>query len=248
MTVFNGENNQNTSIDTTKQEQGDQSFVKKLVESKGDQWADPEVIAKGKLEADAYIEELRKQNEELKSAAEKAAKLEDLIAKFEKKATEPSTVNSQSTEAGADDSKTKNPVSEDDLQSLIENALTKREQENTVKQNLEQVNSQLDQLYGSNAEEIVQKKAKELGLSKQRLQEVAAESPSAFFSLIGEKPKEFTPMTKGTVRTESVSMQTSGKRNNSFYQELRKKDPREFARLQNQMVKDRMEQGEDFYK
>jgi len=248
MTVFNGDNNQNTNTDNTNNDEGNQSYVKKLVESKGEQWSDPEVIAKGKFEADSYIEELKKQNEELKSQAERAAKLEELVAKIEKKATESTDVNSQSqSQGGANNSETKNPVSEDDLQSLVESVLTKREQESTVKQNLGQVNSQLEQLYGTEADATVQKKAQELGMSMSRLQEIAAESPTAFFSLIGEKPKDFKPMTQGSIRTESVNMQSSNKRNNAFYQELRKKNPREFARAQDQMLKDRMTQGDAFY-
>ncbi len=37
------------------------SFVAKLVEAKGENWKDPEVLAKGKLEADNYISELERQ-------------------------------------------------------------------------------------------------------------------------------------------------------------------------------------------
>jgi len=247
MTVFDGENNQNSSTAETNNDEGNQSFVKKLVEAKGEQWSDPEVIAKGKWEADNYIEKLEAQNEELKTAADKAAKLEELIAKIEKKATEPTDVTSQSNSSGADKSNTKTPVSEDELQSLVEKALTKREAENTVKQNLEQVNSQLTSLYGTEAEATVQKKAQELGMSKERLQQIASESPTAFFNLMGDKPKDFTPMTQGSVRTESVSMQTPTKRNNAYWQEMRKKNPREFNRNIDKMVEDRQRLGEAFY-
>lgn len=247
MTVFNGENNQNPSTPEAKADESNQSYVERLVKEKGDQWSDPEVIAKGKYEADNYIQELKAKNEELAAQAEKAAKLEELIAKIEAKATEPTSVTPQSEDSGADGSNTKTPVSEDELQSLVEKALTKREAESTVKQNLDQVNSQLEQLYGTEAEATVQKKAQELGMSKQRLQEIAAESPTAFFNLMGDKPKDFKPMTSGSVRTESVSMQTPSKRNNAYWQEMRKTNPREFNRRIDEMVQDRVRLGEAFY-
>lgn len=247
MNFSDGANNQNTSEAETNQTEDNQSFVKRLVEAKGEQWGDPEMIAKGKLEADTYIEQLRKENEELKALAEKASTLEDIVAKIERKATEPTNVNAQSDQGGANDSETKNPVSEDDLQSLVEKALTKREQEATATQNFQQVVSQLQDSYGDNMNEVVQKKAGELGLSVARLQEIAKESPTAFFSIVGEKPKEFKNMTQGTIRTESVNTQPSGKRNNKFYQELRKSNPRQFNQLQDQMLKDRMQLGDAFY-
>lgn len=248
MSVFDGENNQNTSTTLTNQGESNQSFVAELVKTRGDQWSDPEVIAKGKIEADRYIEQLKQQLEEFREKAEKGAKVDSLVSKIEQEAAKTANANAQSkSNSGANESNTKTPVSEDEIQGLIEQVLTKREQENTVKQNLTQVDSQLEQMFGTEARNVVQKKAQELGLSLDRLKEVAAESPTAFFSLIGEKPKDFKPMTNGSIRTESVNMQSSVKRNNKFYQELRKKNPREFAKAQDQMLKDRLALGDAFY-
>jgi len=140
MSVFEGDNNQNTDPANTGSDEGNQSYLKKLVEARGEQWSDPEVIAKGKLEADDYIDQLKRENEELKEKATKASTVDELLAEMRKKATEPATVNpSSNSNSGTDDSQTKNPVSEDQLQSLVESALTKREEENTAKQNLKQV-------------------------------------------------------------------------------------------------------------
>jgi hypothetical protein len=248
MTVFNGDDNQNTSTSQTTEDTSNQSYVKKLVETRGDQWSDPEVIAKGKIEADTYIEQLKAQLAELQEKNAKASRVDDLVAKIEQEAAKTTNANAQSqNKGGAEDSNTKNPVSEDDIQSLVEKALTSREQQNTVKQNLAQVNSHLDEMYGTEADSIVQKKAQELGLSKQRLQEVAAESPTAFFNLIGDKPKNFKPMVNGSVRTESVNMQQTGTRDFKFYQKLRKENPRQFAQAQEQMVQDRLKLGDAFY-
>jgi hypothetical protein len=242
MSVFDGDNNQNTA-ENAQQE----SFVKKLVESKGEKWSDPEVIAKGKVEADAYIDQLKSQIEELRKLAEQNRKVDDLIAKIEQKATQPTSVV-QSKEGGTEETKTRSNISEDQIQSLVEKALTDRERNRTSQQNVGVVDEKLQELYGTEATSVVKAKAQELGVSLAKLQEIASESPSAFFRLIGEKEPEFKPMVSGTIRTESVSTAQTGERNNNYYQEVRKKNPVLFGQLQEQMLKDRIRLGDKFYK
>lgn len=241
MSVFSGEDNQ-AAQETTTQE----SFVKKLVETKGEKWSDPEVIAKGKVEADAYIETLKQEIEKLKTLATQNSKVDELIAKIEQKAAQPtSAVQSQSR---TEETPTKSGISEENIQSLVEKALTERERNQSAKQNVAEVDARLNELYGTEAVKVVKDKSKELGLSLARLQEIAAESPSAFLQLIGEKPSDFKPMVNGSIRTESVNVQTAGVRNHAYYQKLRKENPRQFAQSQQQMVQDRLKLGDNFYK
>ncbi len=42
-------------------EQTQDSFVDQLAQTKGENWRDPEVLAKGKIEADTYIQNLEGQ-------------------------------------------------------------------------------------------------------------------------------------------------------------------------------------------
>lgn len=251
MSVFSGENNQNPDDAKTKEEEGTPSYLDKLVEAKGEQWKDPELIAKGKLEADQYIDELKAQLEEYKGLANKNAKVEELISKMEKKAAETTPATPPSNvEGGTKDSETKSDFGEDKIQSLVEKTLTERERQNTVKQNLDQVESHLNEMFGTEAASNVDKKAKELGLTKERLEEIASESPSAFFALIGEKAPEFKPLTQGSIRTESVNTQQSGRKDNAYYSKLRRENPRLFhsPATQEEMMQSRMKLGEAFYK
>jgi hypothetical protein len=238
MSVFDGNQPGKEGAET---DDGNQSYVEALVKERGEQWKDPEVIAKGKREADKHIAELNKQLEELKTQSESGKKIEDLLAKMEE-ATKSKTTS---------ESDTKTSVSEDDIQSLVEQTLTKRQQEERYKSNLEQVDSQLAEAFGDEAGSVVQKKAQELGMSMDKLKEIAAESPNAFLALVGEKPKEGQSMrTDSTIRTEGLNTDSSrGKRNNAYYQELRRKEPRTFntAAIQNQMIEDRMKLGDAFY-
>lgn len=249
MSVFSGENNQNTE-QVAQNETPSTSFVEVLAATKGDKWRDPEVIAKGKVDADKYIEELKTELESLREQAAKAPRVEDLLARLGEKAAEPTTAKPQANLGGTDSPNTKDKVSEEDIQSLIVKTLTEREREHTVSQNLNLVESKLQEMFGTEATKAVKEKAEALGLSVDRLKEVASESPNAFFALVGDKTKdEYAPFTRGSVRTEAIGTGPSNERNNAYYNKLRKENSRLFnsAETQNQMLADRKRLGQDFY-
>jgi hypothetical protein len=86
-------------------------------------------------------------------------------------------------------------------------------------------------------------------MSLERMRDIAAESPNAFFALIGEKPQQpFSPLTQGSVRTEGVNMQTSTERNFDYYQKLRRENRNLYysAKTQQQMFEDKSRLGEKF--
>ena len=85
-------------------------------------------------------------------------------------------------------------------------------------------------------------------MSLERMRVIAAESPSAFFALIGEPKKTFSPITQGSVRTEGVGMQTSTERDWSYYQKLRRENRNMYysAKTQQQMFEDKARLGDKF--
>jgi hypothetical protein len=221
-----------------------ESFLAKLVATKGENWRDPEVLAKGKLEADGYIKNLEDQLKQMREDLQKQDYAKTLLEELQNKATSSANVKSvvaNNNNGGTDTDGTTQPqVSEDTLKSLVEQTLTAREQENTVKQNLAVVEQEMQKSFGTEAPLVVQQKAKELGLSVQRLQELAAESPNAFFNLIGEPKKTLQPMVQGSVRTEGVNMQASTDHNFEYYQKLRRENKSLYytPKMQRQMMDD----------
>jgi hypothetical protein len=139
-------------------------------------------------------------------------------------------------------------VSEDDLKSLVEKTLTERENQATANQNISTVDSVLQETYGTEAHNMLVNKSQELGISMERMQQLAAESPSAFFALIGEKQQTFKPITQGSVRTESVNMQNSSERNWQYYQKLRRENRNLYysPKIQQQLMEDKMRMGDKF--
>ena len=255
MDVFSesGQTNDTTQpeIQATESTQPQDSFVQKLVEAKGENWKDPEVLAKGKLEADGYIQELETQLNSMREDLSKQDYAKSLLDQLQNKAAESTTANiamPKNNIGDTSDGNTNPNLSEEDLKSLVERTLTERDKDSVVKQNLSLVNEEMEKSYGTDASAKIQDKAKELGLTLQRMQEIAAESPTAFFNLIGEPKKNFKPMVQGSVRTEGVNMQASSERDWSYYQNLRRENRSLYytPKVQRQLMEDKNRLGGKF--
>lgn len=255
MSVFSesGQPNQTQETEqTTQTTEPTESFVAKLVEAKGDNWKDPEVLAKGKLEADRYIKELEDQLNQMREDLKKEDYAEKILQEIRNKAADTSTANRSlpnNNTAGAIQDGTPQPsLSEEDLKSLVDKTLTEREKQNTVTQNIRLVDEELQRQYGTEAQKTIAKKAEDLGISLERMKEIASESPTAFFALIGEAKKNFNPMVNSSVRTEGVNLQTSTERDWSYYQKLRRenRDLYYTPKIQQQLMQDKGRLGDKF--
>lgn len=255
MSVFSEEAQPNAPQETeqtTETTEPTESYVAKLVEAKGENWKDPEVLAKGKLEADRYISELEAQMNQLREDLKKEDYAEKILQEIRNKATESNTVNqslpNNDTVGTAEDDTPQSSLSEEDLKSLVEKTLTEREVQNTVAQNLKVVDEELVKQYGTEAQKTIAKKSEELGISMDRMKEIASESPTAFFALIGEGKKNFNPMVNSSVRTEGVNLQPSTERDWNYYQKLRRenRDLYYTPKVQQQLMQDKLRLGEKF--
>lgn len=246
---------QTTEADNSNQgntTQTNESFLAKIVEAKGEQWKDPEVLAKGKLESDKFISELQTQIKELREDLSKQEYSKELLHRLQDRAASTTSANTvapnNTNDGGAINGQTNAALSEEDLKRLVESTLTQRDKESTAKQNLSLVEEELSKRYGTEAQATLKKKAQELGLSVQRMAELAQESPSAFMALIGEKAP-MPSMVKGSIRTESVNMQAPSTRNFDYYNKVRKENRKLYytPEFRQQMMKDRENLGDRFY-
>ena len=133
----------------------------------GRKFNDVEALAKGKIEADRFIEQMKQENAALKSDLEKQAyklgvttKMEEMASASTAELLDPNNNNGGTTNTA----NTKPSSSEADIESLVEQTLRKREQESVAKNNIAIVESELAQAYGTEASAAVQRKANELGL------------------------------------------------------------------------------------
>lgn len=233
--------------DQTKQTQTQEDWLAKIVEVKGEAFKDPQVLAKSKLESDNYIKQLESQLTDLRTELSKEEAAKKLLAELQSRRQDPNA-NSVPKQGETNPSDTKPVLSEDEIQRLVEETLSKREQANSAQQNAKMVQDQLTQKYGTEAKVHVEKKAQELGMSFERLSALAAESPSAFMTLIGEPKTEFKAPVQGTINTAAGNYSNPSERNWDYYQNLRRTNKTLYfnPKTQQQMMQDKMRLGDRF--
>jgi len=244
------DNTATTQEDQNNENQEQQSFLDKLVQAKGENWRDPETLAKGKLEADGYIKNLEDQLANMREDIKKQDYQNEILTQLQNKATETSAVKTEvpNNNTSVNTQDTTGVVNEEDLKSLVEKTLNQRELQAKVQTNLQFVDKELEGSFGTEAKAQIERKATELGMSVDRLRDIAAESPNAFFALIGENKRPVNPMVSGSVRTEGVNMQSSTERDFNYYQKLRRENRNLYysAKTQQQMFEDKSRLGDKF--
>jgi len=248
--IFSSATTEGTTNDT-QQTQTKESFVDHLV-GDGKKFKDIEALAKGKLEADRHIGEITKTLDELRAELAKQDYAKNLLEQMSKGsetgAEQPPPVTTSS-------SNTENTTqSASDIESLVEKVITAKEKNKTASQNISVVGEEMQKQYGDKTAEVLKAKSLELNMSLDRLKEIAAESPTAFFQLIGvkkmgEKTSTSTGVTtQSTIRSENFNSYSQD-RNFDYYQKLRKENRSLYysPKIQNTMLQDRERLGDRFY-
>jgi len=232
MSLFDNQGTQTTN-------QG--SFLDKLTSEKGEQWKDPETLAKGYINSQEMIESLKTQVAEMQEDLSKEEHSKKLLERLDNiaKPNEPNDPTNTTSVTG------------DEIKNLVKEAITSQEVERTAEGNLLKAEAELQKLHGSNASDVLKQRSQELGMSMEKLQEIAQTSPTAFLELMGQ-PKTEAPKTpnRSTINTMAPSFEnTSNDRTYAYYQELRRTDKKRYysPSVQNQMMKDRQSMGEKFY-
>lgn len=248
--VFNSATTENTAPAGEPTGQTNDSYVTQLV-GEGKKFKDLESLAKGKLEADRHIEEITKTLNDLREEVKKEEYSKKLLEELQNKGTGTGTGTS-ATGNNAGNSATGNTTQDaSNIEALVEQLMTKKERERTLEQNIAVANEAVLSQYGDKAAEVVKEKAATLGMSVERLKEIAAESPTAFLQLIGAKAnvKVDSVTTPSSIRSETLS-QTNSDRTFEYYQKMRKENKSLYysPKVQRMLMDDRLRLGEKFYK
>lgn len=142
-------------------------------------------LAQGKLEADKHITQLEG---ELKLVREQMAELEDAASK---KATVSDLVKAVENANKKVDAEGNHPVSNEQLQEMVESIMDGRHETQTRAANYQQANqSVLDKFNGDveAARAYTAERAKQLGMNTNELKALGEKSPSAFRQLMDVKP------------------------------------------------------------
>lgn len=142
----------------------------------------------GLQHAQTYIPQLKDSLTAREQELEKARKEAERVAELEE------TVRKLTEQPSNNGSPPKVPTAQE-LAGLIEQTLTKREQEALAKKNIESVVSSMKTAFGTEAEKKFVEKAQELGMTIQEFNALAARSPKLVLDTVGVKqaPASFAP-------------------------------------------------------
>jgi|CXWL01.1.fsa_nt_gi predicted CopG family antitoxin len=216
----------------------------------GKKFKDIQALAASKREADQFIEQIKRENAELREVtkaleAEKTTQhsLTEILA----------ALKQDKKEEGGNQS----PVSLEELTKLVK-SVTSQEREMGIRTaNRDLVDKTLITKFGDQGKaiEAVKTKAKELGLGPYQIKELSESSPAAFLQLFGATAsgtnQASSSTVKGNVNSESMNLlPDGGERNFAYYEALRKKmgSQKYFAdyRLQTQKQRDMAALGTKF--
>ena len=212
-------------------------------------------LVRGKLEADAFIEKLKEENEEARQE----------LSKLSEKATSEATIKDLMKLI-----KTQNSAEEEGNQSISEEELSKKvleiirgdELKRTAETNRERGERLVLEKVGGDveaAEQLKTMRAKELGISKETLASLSEESPAAFAKIMGiEEPNRTvsqSPTALQGINNESMpsgpQLEIDGHKTNAWYDQKRKElgTAKYLAdkKIQIGILRDRTALGDRFY-
>jgi hypothetical protein len=234
---------------------GDQSsapetFVGKLVAAKGETWSDPETIAKGYLAAQQHIDTLESERNTAVEAASKNDYMTEGLDRIEAGKAKPVSGEPASENTGT--SATDNQgITVEQIKGLVAETLTAQEAERTATQNLGETKSRLAAAFGTEAGSQLEKAMATHGMTKQRMDQLASESPTAFMALMGAPTqKQTNSLAASSVNSVGDLSRDSGKQDWAYWQKMRRENPKQYrdSSTQKRMLEARESMSpEDFY-
>jgi hypothetical protein len=207
-----------------------------------------EDLAKGKLEADAYIEQLKAQNAALQKEASERELLETLVARLEN-GNEPVSNHSNLSNFPSNDQQMSAPDLPD-IDFLVERKMSEIESKRTRSQNLQRFKDESRKVLGDSWETTLKGQMERLGLDEATLVTIAVKSPEAALKALG-----YTASSEGFVRPINSSIQTQpgvgngNTRNFAYYENIRKTDPKRYntTAMQSEIHKAALDLKDKFY-
>ena len=192
---------------------------------------DVEELAKGAIHGNEYIQKLETEMSELRGELDKRVTAEEMVQQVKRETAEQQALAQRTLE------NTTPQLDDERLSQLISTTIEQKNTQQVAQQNIYNVDQRMKEIYGvDKAAEVVQQKANAMGVSVDKLADIAASSPEMFFNAIGVSQgtgSQPTPApTVGTTNTEAVQTMNSGQKIEEgtweAFEQLRKSNPKEY--------------------
>lgn len=229
MTVFTEQTEQTNPLTTLVGETG--------------KYKSPEELAKGYQNLNEFAENLKREAAELREELGKRLSVEEQVRALANQRTEQPSAPKDPVEPQPHERV--KPFTDEDLVARIREELQRTNSEQIAQRNFNEVTSKLVETFGdeTKANDFVNQKARELGVSVKFLMEAAQTSPNGFFKIVElDNPTSQTVTTRSDVNTEALANKPGQVKPGTyaFYEQMRKTDPKTYwlPRTQNQMHKE----------
>ena len=211
----------------------------------GRKYSNADELAKGYSNAEGFIQQLKAE------LAQERAKLQSNVINADGNA-DPSSITAPNPPVNQEPARSPAPDgNEVDWRQNIRKELEAITSEERYKKNVEDAAQAMVSRYGSKekAQEAIQKRAVELGVSPEWLGDSAGKSPAAFFATMGVADKATDRTTPSPLSEVRSLNQGNGNRNYAYYEEIRKTNKSQYfsPSVQKQMFEDAKQAGADFY-
>jgi hypothetical protein len=229
------------------------NYLEELV-GEGKKFRSPEDLARGKAEADAFVNRLQKELADQRELLKEQVNMNTILKAL--KDTQATTSNTGNQPSANEPPAQVSTLKPEDVESLLERKLSQRESQRRLEDNINFVEQKLIEAFGSGYKTEFNKRVKDSGYEPAFLENLAQTNPKALVKLLDIQPaKEPTkvPGLFGGPTPSTVNQTTNGGavvKNYKYYQNLRKNDPLLYSKpsIQNEMLKQAEAMGaEDFY-
>lgn len=214
-----------------------------------EKYKDNEGIVKAVEHKDRFIEQMKREQSQLRSDLETRIKYEEFLDRMNSLQS-GTAKGAPSPDDTTSNDKTQTPpaVTPQDIERMLEQRDAKKRQES----NLDFVQRKLTETLGPNYGSKLKQQAANLDMSEETLTAIAAQNPKAFLKLVSAEDRteqSFTPPPRSMFNSDSFKPSTSNTKNFSYYEDIRKTKPTEYwqPRIQNEMMKALEEKGDAFY-
>lgn len=221
----------------------------------GKKFKDVETAARSLLAKDAFIEQLKAENAQMRASLRGEQKIDEFLTKLAaQNATPPKASNEGQPPENTDANQLNNTQPPKGLTLTdVEEVFLKRERERTEAQNLNTVLAKVKEAFGADYQTVLSAKAQELGMSADELLVEAKTRPAAFLKLV-EADKVSRPASgappRSQVNTSGFNAQNVPERTQAWYNKMRREigDAKFFSpKIQNELHKDALRLGEAFF-
>lgn len=230
------------------------NYLEELV-GDGKKFKDVDALARGKAESDAFIENLKQEQKNLREDYQRLleekktqARLEDIIDKLSKSQEKPN--ENPADTSGENRGDTKTVLDPEKINSLIESKISETRSRERAEANLKLVKEKLSETYGNKYPEALRETTEKLGLSTEQVEQIAASSPQTILRLMDNNNEKIDVVPpRGSVNSTGFGSKKPEVKNYSYYEKLRQEQPEKYntPQIQQERWKSAKELGENFF-